>query len=328
MRIGLIGRHGRDYFLDNLGAALRRLGHRVTPLGVPGVDRGDRRVMRATGRALRSVPRWQDRLHHQSLARAAVARECDAVLTTNGDLAPAAVAYLRSHRVSTALWFPDAVCNLGRQRMLHAGYTALFFKDPLLVDRLRDTLGLPVWYLPQGCNPTWHRPIGAPGTARTVVVAGNIYPSRAVLLRRLHDAGVPLTLYGPAMPAAARRLLPRQLHAGYPVFREEKSRVFRTAAAVLNNLHPAELHGINARLFEATAAGAAVLCEDRPVLGSLYDRDAEVVAYRTAPELLDRARELLADPTLTAKIGDAATARAHREHTYDHRLPTVLEKLA
>lgn len=31
--------------------------------------------------------------------------------------------------------------------------------------------------------------------------------------------------------------------------------MFREAAGVLNNLHPAEMNSVNARLFEATAAG-------------------------------------------------------------------------
>ncbi len=60
-------------------------------------------------------------------------------------------------------------------------------------------------------------------------------------------------------------------YAGHPVFGHDKARVFREAAAVLNNLHPAEMRGVNARLFEATASGAAVLCERRPVLDELFD---------------------------------------------------------
>jgi hypothetical protein len=49
----------------------------------------------------------------------------------------------------------------------------------------------------------------------------------------------------------------REIHTGRLSIGEEKARVFRSAAAVLNNLHPAEISGVNARLFEAAGSGAA-----------------------------------------------------------------------
>ncbi|MGH3345153.1 MAG: CgeB family protein [Carbonactinosporaceae bacterium] len=264
---------------------------------------------------------------HLRLARAALERRCEAVITTIGSLSAEVVATLRRNGVPVALWFPDAVSNLDRQRMLAAPYTALFFKDPLLVQRLRDTLDIPVWYLPQACNPRWHRPLGEVATERAIVLAGNMYPSRVMLVRRLHEAGIPLVIYGGPVPRWVRDLLPSGLHTGRYVTREEKSRVFRGAAGVLNNLHPAEMHGVNLRVFEATGAGAALLCEERPTLGDLFDLDREVVPFRTFAELVTRARELLSSDGLTGEIGDAASKRAHAEHTYEVRLRTILEKL-
>jgi spore maturation protein CgeB len=269
-----------------------------------------------------------DELLHRRLADAARQHECEAVLTVQGDLSPAAVTMLQRNRIPVALWYPDHVGNLGRQRMLLAPYTAWFFKDPLLVNRLRDMLGIPVWHLPQSCNPRWHRPLGDAGTRRGIAVVGNGYPSRLGLLRRLHEAGIPLILHGAPVPVWARGTLPPELRTGPPVFREDKSRVFRSAAAVLNNLHLGEMHGVNLRLFEATAAGAAVLCEQRQVLSDLFDPGTEVVPFTNFGQLVERARELLDDQNLTCKLGDAASQRAHAEHTYVHRLPQILDKLA
>lgn len=327
MHVGLIGGNRPDGFQENIGDSLERMGHRVSYLGSTVVTRRGRTGNRVAALVRSALPRLADRSHLR-LARAAAEQGCDAVITVQGDLSPEAVAAMRRDRIEVALWFPDHVGNLGRQLMLAAPYTALFFKDPLLVRRLRDLLDLPVFYLPQACNPHRHRPLGEAGTNRAVAVVGNAYPSRLGLLRRLHAAGVPLLIYGPPVPPWARDSLPAELHAGHPVFRQEKARVFRGAAAVLNNLHPAEMHGVNLRLFEATAAGAAVLCERRPVLPELYDPDTEVVGFGDFTELLDRTRDLLADPGLARKIGDAASRRAHAEHTYQHRLPAILEKLA
>lgn len=326
MRIGLIGRHGPDTFVANIGDALAQMGHRVTHLGATGVDRGPRPAVRTAKRLFGVLPGLEEWFQHR-LARLALEHECEAVITTNARLAPAAVTAMRRNRIPVALWFPDAVSNLGRQQLFTADYTALFSKEPFLVERLRRLLDRPAWYLPQACNPRWHRPVCEPGTQQAVAVVGNMYRSRLALLRRLHQAGVPLAVYGPPVPRWARELLPPGRHAGRPVFREDKSRVFRGHAAVLNNLHPSELRGLNLRLFEATAAGGAVLCERRSTLAELYDLDTEIASFDDFDELVDRCRMLLADSELTRKLGDAATRRAHAEHTYEHRLPVILEKL-
>lgn len=326
VHIGLVGRVDADTFLENIGDCLIRMGHVVTRLGSAQIDGRVRLAGRAGTLALRTLPTVEDRLHRR-LVRRAFARECDVVITTDGMLAPRAVAALRRGGVGVGLWFPDAVSNLGSMRMLSAPYTAMFFKDPLLVERLRAVLGLPAWYLPEACNPRWHRPIGEGAVSGRIVVVGNTYVSRLLLLRRLHEAGIPLAVFGGRTSTWARDLLPPGVRVGPPAFREDKSRLFRAAAGVLNNLHPAEMHGVNCRLFEATGAGAAVLCERRPALADLYDTDREVVAFSDFAGLVDAAGALVSDPLLGRRIGDAAAKRAHADHTYDVRLPIILEKL-
>lgn len=327
LHIGIIGESAPDKFGDNVRDTLEKMGHRASMLGSGRLARGGLVGARVGDLAMRGFPRLEERFH-VPIARKALALECDAVINTIGNLSPSAVEVLADQRIPTAFWFPDHVANLDRQRVLLAPYTAWFFKDPLLVTRLRDTLGLPVWYLPEACNPDWHRPIDDGPAEPVVVVAGNLYPSRLVLLKRLHEAGVPIRIYGPDFPRWARGIIPDELHTRTVVLRENKSRLFRRAAAVLNNLHPAEMEGVNGRLFQATGAGAAVLCEQRPALSELFDVEREVAAFRTFDDLVSRARDLLADPEVGRQLGDAASKRAHAEHTYEIRLNTILEKLA
>ena len=326
MHVGLIGSTDPDTFADNIGDALVRMGHSVTSLGSARPKFRAGLLLRSAELTRQACPGWEDRTH-KVLAYRARDRGCQAVITTDGGLAPAAIAEIRKNRIPVSLWFPDCVTNLGRQRMLAAPYTGLFFKDRLLVQRLKDMLDLPVWHLPEACNPGWHRPIGDAGVDKHVVVAGNTYLTRLLLLERLHDAGVPLVLYGNPIPRWAPKAIPDALHTGRPIFREEKSRVFRGAAAVLNNLHPAEMSGVNARLFEAAGAGAAVLCERRPELDELFDPKREVVAFTTFDELLGKIQDLLSSGSRTRSIGDAATKRAHADHSYDVRLKILLEKM-
>jgi len=51
------------------------------------------------------------------------------------------------------------------------------------------------------------------------------------------------------------------------------------------------------------------------------------LAFRDFDELVSQAERLLADHALAARLGDAATARAHRDHTYERRVAAILGKL-
>jgi spore maturation protein CgeB len=118
------------------------------------------------------------------------------------------------------------------------------------------------------------------------------------------------------------------VHTGQYVAREEKARVFRAAAGVLNIMHIAEFTGVNARLFEAAGCGAAVLTEFRETVPELFDVGTEVLTFRDFDELVDQATRLLNEQGLTARLGDAAALRAHRDHTYDVRVARILETLS
>jgi spore maturation protein CgeB len=154
-----------------------------------------------------------------------------------------------------------------------------------------------------------------------------MYPSRVLLLERLLASGVPLKLYGGGFPRWIGRTTLREAHAGRPVFGEEKARVFRSAAGVLNTMHPAEIAGVNLRLFEAAGCGAVVLTEFRPTVPDHFAVGDEVLTFRDFDELVQQAKRLLHDGGLSAKLGDAAASRAHQSHTYQQRLTVILETL-
>jgi spore maturation protein CgeB len=327
MRVGVIGPVAPDRFAENIGDALQRCGHEVTQLGSAGSFHRKRFLKRAAMVAWQAVPSLGERTQRR-IVQAAVAAECEVVINIDGRLTPEAVAQLRGSNIRVALWFPDHVANLGRQLMFLAPYDALFFKEPQLVERLRAMLDLPVYYLPQACNPRWHRPLTPAGTEPYLVIAGGQYPSRVRLLERIIAKGIPLKIYGGHFPKWLGETTAQSAYTGQYLAREEKARVFRSAVGVLNTMHPAEINGVNLRLFEAAGCGAAVLTEYRPTVPELFATGTEVLTYRDFDELVDQATRLLNEVGLTARLGDAAARRAHRDHTYDLRVASILEKLA
>jgi spore maturation protein CgeB len=318
---------GPDYFAENVGDALQRLGHAVSQLGPAHHRSRSRLVDRAAGLARQALPRLNEHAQDR-IVRSALGAGCEVVINLDAYLVPSVVTRLRSSGARVAFWFPDSVANLGRQLMLLAPYDAIFFKEPFLVDRLRAMLDLPVYYLPEACNPRWHRPVTSAGTESCLVIAGNMYPSRVRLLERLIAKGIPLRIYGDGFPRWVGETVARTVYTGCYIAREEKARVFRSAAGVLNTMHPSEVSGVNTRLFEAAGCGAAVLTEFRPTIPELFTVGKEVLAFHDFDDLIEQATRLLNERGLTAQLGDAATQRAHREHTFDLRVTAILEKLA
>ena len=327
MKVGVVGAAEPDLFADNVANAFRCAGHVVTQLGSAGS-----RFRGPTARSLaqfarQALPSLDERVQ-QGIVLSALKAECELIINLDHRLMPGVVTRLRHAGMRVVFWFPDAIANMGRQLMLLAPYDALFFKEPFLVERLRANLDIPVYYLPEACSPQWHRPLVQAGTEPHLVVAGNMYPSRVRLLERLLAKGIPLKLYGSGFPRWIGETRLQEVHVGHAVFREDKARVFRSAVGVLNTMHPAEVSGVNARLFEATGSGAAVLTEFRSTVPQLFAVGEEVLAFHDFDELVDQASRLLGEVGLTARLGDAATHRAHRDHSFEARITFILEKLA
>jgi spore maturation protein CgeB len=326
VRVGVVGPLAPDYFAENVSDALKHTGHTVASLGTTGPRHRSRLLTTSRMLARQALPALDERSQRR-IVRAAVEAECDVVINLDEGLMPSTVRQLKRAGMRVAFWFPDHVANMGRQFMLLAPYDAIFFKDPHIVNRLHGILDLPIYYLPQGCNPRWHRPMSEAGTEPYLVIAGNMYASRVRLLERLAAKGIPLRLYGGGFPRWLGETPLRAAHTGRYIVREEKARVFRSAAGVLNTMHPAEVAGVNARLFEATGCGAAVLTDFRPTVPELFAVGDEVLVFDDFDSLVDQATRLLEETGLTSRLGDAAARRAHRDHTYDLRVAEILDKL-
>ena len=326
MKIMVVGPTDPDSFADNVIHALTSMGHEVLAAGPARVVRGPRKMRNVSHLLLEQMARADTGSQHHLVLAARHFRP-RLVITLDVRLRPATVRGMQLAGTSVVLWFPDHVSNLGKHEVFLCGYDRMYFKNPRLVQQLRDLHGLPAVHLPEAANPAWHHPVGDYGTDRTIVVAGNVHPTRAILLERLAAANIPLRIYGPPISSWLNFPRLRELHAGHAVVREEKAQTFRRARGVLNNLHPAEYAGSNCRLFEATACGAAVLTEWREGMDSLFEAGTEVLDFETFDQLLHRCRQVLNDRELGRTVADAAARRSSFDHTYQTRLGTMLKDL-
>lgn len=326
LTIGVVGPQYADSLADNIVCGLEDLGHRAIPLS------GGRlggfswsKATRVLGELVMRSERFRTTLERRPLLEAARRQRFDGVIVVDSALTAESADALGEIARPLCFWYPDAVSNLGRQTMFHASYDAVFSKEPRLVEPARRIAGYPTHYLPEACNPRWHRiPTGGGDREPHLVVMGNYYPYRVRLLERLHGAGVAMRLYGNPFPRWMPSPTLAPLHTGRYVTRDEKARVLRGAAGVLNTLHPAEIDGLNARLYEATGCGACVLSEHRAELDKQYRLGEEILSFSSFDELVDQTRWCIEHPDEAREIGDRAAVRAHSDHTYAHRLADLL----
>jgi len=226
-------------------------------------------------------------------------------------------------------WFPDAIVNLRGAEFASAPYERVFFKDKVVVDRFRSALASDRYdFLPQGFDPQIHRPVPdrlAPdGASVDVALFGNSYAFRAEMLALLlAQPDIRTVIYGDVQYSAAPRL--RAVYR--PAVRGLcKSAAMRRAAIALNNNHYAELGGVNKRTFELAAMGSFQLT-DAPRIAEYFEPGVECATFRGPNDLVDQVRRHLELPEERAAIARRGLARAFREHTYNHRLNEMFDRI-
>jgi hypothetical protein len=325
LRVGVIGPAFPDSFADNIASGLATIGHESTLLGSsrPLHNTGGLEIV--SNALLRSAALDRS-IQRSRIGRAVRGLDLDLIISVESWLAPEVVKALRSDGTPVVLWYPDHVGNLGRQLMFWAEYDRVFTKEPTLVARASRLKVGRLDYLPEACNSTWHRPQPAREPSGKVVVAGTMYPYRVRILERLRDEGVQLELYGPSFPRWLSTPRLEAAHAGRYLARLDKARVFQNSTAVLNTMHPAEIEGVNARVFEAAACGGLVISEWRPTLEEHFRIGEELLAFAGFDELLHHVRWAENEPEAAAEVALRGSARALREHTYEIRLEALIAR--
>ncbi|MEW5724873.1 MAG: glycosyltransferase [Thermodesulfobacteriota bacterium] len=85
--------------------------------------------------------------------------------------------------------------------------------------------------------------------------------------------------------------------------------------------------GVNQRIFDIPACGAFILTDCRGQIVDLFEVGREVVCYQGPGDILDLARYYLEHETQRRAVVERARARVLAEHTYRHRLQTLVRRM-
>jgi len=316
-RVLLVAAGGADSFTHPQlhRRALERLGCQVD---VVDLDYG-----RGWGRLL-GLPTLAPRL------RRALARHDPGLVVVLDDLPLEAEVIAALRRVSPARWILWATgeISLARCAALQAAglsFDAVFVACSTARQSLSSNGFPPVVYLPDGCDPSVHRPMRSRDQFRAnVVFAGRATPHREQFLATL--VGFGLALWGPGW----RRTSLRDYCRGERLTLEDYVRAY-AGAFVGVNVHredPALAgEGCSRRLFELAAIGVPQAVDESGDLARLFTPETEVLFYRGERELKELVRLMLESPKETAVVAEQARRRALSEHTLMHRLTILLHEV-
>ena len=232
------------------------------------------------------------------------------------------------HRVPIVLWFPDSISNFHKHMFMNAHYDYLFFKDPYIVWSLKKDFNINALYLPECCNPVFHKQVSLSERdlkkySCDICTAGNLYSSRASLFANLTEYEV--KIWGnPAPLWMDTHKISHMIQNEFVSF-EDKAKAFSAAKIVVNNLHPAEIWGINARAFEIPACGGFELISNKKGLNQLFVDGKELVSYISLQDLKEKIAYYLDNEAERKEIASEGYRKAHNEHTYKKRLDLMID---
>lgn len=207
----------------------------------------------------------------------------------------------------TACWFFDTSYYGDHLRYLAEffQFDTQFIANPLELSHFKNPI-----YLPYACDSSLHvRALETPKKSRCSLV-GSIREDRKALGHLLSARGITLDLVGGK-------------------FREEYIDALAASETVVNQ-NPAAGYGLyNMRQFEAPAAGAIILTEERDYEANpdIFQDGLNCLVYENANDLVTILDMLQQDPAYRESVRIAGQNHVLRHHTYEARCQQILRTL-
>ena len=248
-----------------------------------------------------------------------------------------ALTEIRKKGVVTALWFVEDYLRFGYWREMARFYDFVFtIQQGECLNAIKQAGAGEVHYVPCACDPEVHRPVtlsteekrywGSP-----VSFVGSGYYNRQQSFASF--AKLPFKIWGTEWPGC-RPFDAMVQEGGRRISPEEYVKIF-SASEININLHSSgERDGVdpfgdfvNPRTFELAACGGFQLVDKRLHLPELFEQGKEVVVFNSIRELREQIEHYLKHPEERIPIVKNARERVLRDHTYEARVITMLQKI-
>lgn len=327
MRWAIIGAYDIDSLEFHLVDSLQFLGHeaKVFDLAIGGSK------ARKINYWLQRFSDSFDRNLASHIANRIVAYKPDIVVGVYRNIHPLTISIIKKNLPSVVAIHinPDQLTTLEQQQIIASSYDFYFMKDPFMLRFMRNMAGLNAHYLPEAFNPRFHiSPLTSfdhqtvDSIQTDVLVFGSMYPYRSRIIEQMVGKGFSIKVFG----NQSKYLTPSIAHLFQHrlILGEDKSQQILQAKIVLNCMHYAEVEGVNVKYFEINGIGGFQLCDYKSTLVEYSTISPELYSFSSASQAIDLIHYYLAKPDERNKIRLAQQKHFLSNHTYEHRVQTVL----
>lgn len=308
--------------------AFAEMGHEVVHFDIKTVFGLSPSMDRYAQYFARTFLREPERIREKVLLEYARKTSPDLVLVLLGNLISPKTVELLKKAISVPIvcWCQDTLATMGRQYLIGSPFDVVFSKDHYMVNLFNDMIGKRFAYLPEACNPAVHYYEIPPQSEASqyecdVTTAASLYYYRQEILGHINNS-FRLKIWGDKPDWLNYKL--GNAHTGRYVVDSEKRFAFSMAKIALNTLFFAEIEGVNCRLFEISGCGGFQLVSHKKEVGEFFDIGSEVETFHNRNDLIEKIHFYLREPEKRQKIAQSGMEKAHRFHTYTHRLNDLL----
>lgn len=238
------------------------------------------------------------------------------------------IRYLQKPNTVIINFFPDNPFYYQNVLQTIKHYDMFFVKDTYFLEELKKLGFSNVHYLPQAYSSKYHVNLDmGEEKEKSVSIIGSVYPKRYVVLGSIDTRY--LNVFGNYIWQPCRKKWIKRLYSHKVVTGLEKSYVIDDAKINLNTHHPInDINGTNSRTFEVCACGGFLLTEYKKDLDKLFRIGKEIVVYHNITEMQTKIDYYLAHEKERRRIAKAGYKRAIKEHSYTHRVKTILQMIS
>ncbi len=224
-------------------------------------------------------------------------------------------------KIALAHWIGDFFDErLERAREI---FDLFLFTDTELLQRAREQ-GFPrAEYLPLATNPRIFYPAEAiQKRDERLLFLGAWSDNREALIRQIEE---PMVIVGKGwdkLSKTGHTVVSRNVSI------EQAAEYYRQHSYVLNIINTKNISvGLNMRCFEAPASGAVLITDNVRDLPLNYQAGTDVLTYDSAADINTLLRSLRKGGQDASAVEKSGMEKAQADHTYAHRVRTVLEYL-
>ena len=244
------------------------------------------------------------------------------------------LAECRARGIITVLWFMEDFLRFTYWREMSKFYDFVFtMQKGECIDSIKQAGAGEVHYLAAACDPVIHHPQTLTpaekeewGSPISFVGAG--YHNRQQVFASF--AEMPFKLWGTEWPGC--KPFDRMLQKGGKRLNPDEYTKIFCGTDININLHSSrERDGVdpfgdfvNPRTFELASCEAFQLVDERSLLSEVFEAGKEVITFSDPADLKEKIKYYSTRPEERARIAKNSRARALKEHTYGHRLQSML----